>query len=155
MGDQDGAGATALENVANLVAQAPAQLHVEVGEWLVEQQQLRLRCQRTGQGDPLLLAAGQFMRVAPAQAAQLDQLEHLFDDLGLARVLGDAEGNVLCHGQVREQRVILEHHANAAFFRGQGEASPGNDLASQLDLAVVHGFETGDGAQGGGLAATG
>ncbi|MNN75763.1 hypothetical protein D3C81_1920860 [compost metagenome] len=100
------------------MAQAPAQLHVEVGEWLVEQQQLRLRCQRTGQGDPLLLAAGQFMRVAPAQAAQFDQLEHLFDDLGLARVLGDAEGNVLCHGQVREQRVILEHHADAAFFRG-------------------------------------
>ena len=155
MGHQNGTGAAALENVANLMAQASAQLYVEVGKWLVEQQQLRLRCQCTGQGDPLLLAAGQFMRVAPAQTAQLDQLEHLFDDLGLAGVLGDAEGNVLRHGQVREQRVILEHHADAAFFRGQCETGPGNDFASQLDLAIVHGFETGDGAQGGGLAATG
>ncbi|MCY1183319.1 hypothetical protein D9M73_239280 [compost metagenome] len=95
------------------------------------------------------------MRVAPAQAAQLDQPEHLFDDLRLARVLGDAEGNVLRHGQVREQGVVLEHHADAALFRGQGEARAGNDLARQLDLTLMHRLEAGDGAQGGGLAATG
>ena len=54
-----------------------------------------------------------------------------------------------------DMQTFLEHHADAALFRGQGEAGPGNDLAGQLDLAVVHGFETGDGAQGSGFAATG
>ncbi len=57
------------------------------------------------------------------------------------------------HRQVREQRVVLEHHADAALFRGEGEARPGNDLAGQFDAAGMHRLETGDGAQGGGLAA--
>ncbi|MCY1441658.1 hypothetical protein D9M71_579810 [compost metagenome] len=151
--DQDRAGATAFENVAHFMAQAPAQLHIKVGERFVEQQQLRLGCQRAGQGHTLLLAAGKLVGVAFAQAAELDQLEHLFDHLALLRVLADTEGNVLGHGQVREQRVVLEHHADPAFFRCQGEACAGNDLARQLDLTLMHRLEAGDGAQGGGLTA--
>src|SRR5690606_24230558 len=70
-------------------------------------------------------------------------------------LLANAEGDVLGHVQMGEQRVILEHHADAALFRCQGEAAAGNDLAGQLDLALLHGFEPGDGPQRGGLAAAG
>ncbi|MNO09201.1 hypothetical protein D3C81_2322200 [compost metagenome] len=56
---------------------------------------------------------------------------------------------------MREQGVVLEHHADAALFWGQGEAGTGYDLASQLDLAFMDRLEAGDGAQGGGLATTG
>ena len=94
------------------------------------------------------------MRVAPAQSVQLDQFQHLLDHLRLARVLADAEGDVVGDGQVREQGVVLEHHADPAFFRSEGEPRSGNDLVSQLDFAVVDRFETGDGAQGGGFATT-
>ena len=153
--DQNGAGTAAFENVANLMAQATAQLYVEVRERLVKQQQLRLGRQRPGQGDTLLLATRQLMRVTTAQPAEFDQFQHLFDDGGLAWVFGDTKGNVLRHGKMREQRVVLKHHADAALFRGQGEASPGNDLTAQVDFTFVHRLETGDGAQGGGLAATG
>ncbi|MNZ92751.1 hypothetical protein D3C78_1117860 [compost metagenome] len=153
MGDQDGAGAARLEDLAHLVAEAAAQLDVEVGEGLVEQQQARLRRQRAGQGHALLLAAGQFMGIALAQGAEIDQLEHLGGDALALGVLADAEGDVLGHRQVREQRVVLEHHADAALFRGEGVAGAGNHLAGQLDAALLHGFEAGDGAQGGGLAA--
>ncbi|MNE68696.1 hypothetical protein D3C80_1643720 [compost metagenome] len=114
---------------------------------------MRFGRQRAGQGHTLLLAAGKLVGVAFAQAAELDQLEHLFDHLALLRVLADTEGNVLGHGQVREQRVVLEHHADPAFLRCQGESGLGDDLAAQLDLAFVHRLEAGDGAQGGGLAA--
>ena len=118
VGDQDGAGAARLEDLAHLVAEAAAQLDVEVGEGLVEQQQARLRRQCAGQGHALLLAAGQFMGVALAQGAEIDQFEHLGGDALALRVLADAEGDVLGHRQVREQRVVLEHHADAALFRG-------------------------------------
>ncbi|MNZ99257.1 hypothetical protein D3C78_1185750 [compost metagenome] len=151
--DQNGTGATALENVADLMAEAPAQLHVEVGEWLVEQQQLRLGGQCAGQGHTLLLAAGQLVRVAFAEPAKLDQFEHFGHDLLLLRVLADAECDVLGDRQVREQRIVLEHHADPAFLRCQGKAGLGDDLARQLDLTLMHRLEAGDGAQGGGLAA--
>ena len=54
-----------------------AQLGVEVGERLVEQQHRRGVDQRPGQGHPLLLAAGQLVRIASRVAGQLDQLEGL------------------------------------------------------------------------------
>ncbi len=80
MGDQDGADATGFEDVPHLMAEAPAQVDVEVGEWLVEQQQFRLRRQRARQGDTLLLPARQFVGVAFAQLRQVHQLQHLADD---------------------------------------------------------------------------
>ncbi|MNC34859.1 hypothetical protein D3C75_833160 [compost metagenome] len=155
VGDQDGAGAARFEYLADLLAEAAAQFDVEVGERLIEQQQARFGGQCAGQGDALLLAAGQLVRVALAQRPQLDQLEHLFGDALALGMLADAEGDVLGHGQVRKQRVVLEHHADAAFFRGQGEAGAGDGLAGQLNAALMDRLETGDGAQGGGLAAAG
>ncbi|MCY1291882.1 hypothetical protein D9M70_410860 [compost metagenome] len=155
MGDQDGAGAARLEDLADLVAEPPAQFAVEVGEGFVEQQQLRLRRQRTGQGHALLLAAGQLVGVAARQCAELDQLQQLAGDALPVGMLADAEGDVVGHGQVREQRIVLEHHADPPLLRRQGEAGAGDDLAAELDLALVHRLETGDGAQRGGLAAAG
>ena len=49
MGDQNGAGATGLEDVAHLMTEAAAQFAIEVGEGLIEQQQLRFGCQGAGQ----------------------------------------------------------------------------------------------------------
>ncbi|MCY1179947.1 hypothetical protein D9M73_203700 [compost metagenome] len=68
-------------------------------------------------------------------------------------MLADTERNVLGHRQVREQGVVLEHHADPALLRGQGETRLGDDFAGQLDFTFVDRFEAGDGAQGGGLAA--
>ena len=55
----------------------PAQLEVERAERLVEQQHLGAVDQRAGQGDPLLLAAGELGRLLARLALELDQLEHL------------------------------------------------------------------------------
>ncbi|MNY23228.1 hypothetical protein D3C86_1568850 [compost metagenome] len=68
-------------------------------------------------------------------------------------MLANAEGDVVGHAQVRKQRVVLEHHADATFLRRKGETGAGDGLASQLDFAFVHRFETGNRPQGGGLAA--
>jgi hypothetical protein len=54
---------------------------------------------------------------------------------------------------VREQRVVLEHHAHAAAVR-RGPGTPARDLAAvDLDAARVGALEAGQHAQRGGLAA--
>ena len=56
-----------------------AQLQVEGAERLVEQQDGRPVDQRPRQRDALRLAAGDLGRLAPLEAGQLDELEHLRD----------------------------------------------------------------------------
>ena len=56
-----------------------AQLGVEGAERLVEQQHLRLQDECPGEGDPLLLAAGQLRRPALLEPAEADQLDRLAD----------------------------------------------------------------------------
>ncbi len=154
MGDHDGGDAGGLEHAAQLYAHLGAQLGVEVGQRLVEQQQLRLGGQRAGNRDALLLAAGELVRVALRVAAQVDQRQHLGHARGaaLARPALQAEGHVLRDAHVRKQRIVLEHHADAALL-GADPATAGDDLAGDLDLALVGAVEPGDQAQRGRLAA--
>ena len=104
----------ALELVLHVLAQA----EVERAERLVEQQYLGPVHERAGDGDALLLAAGELVRLALFKALERHYLQHLRDALLdlLLRHLGDAqaEGDVLEHVQVREQRVLLEHRVDAA-----------------------------------------
>ncbi|MND94965.1 hypothetical protein D3C80_872040 [compost metagenome] len=61
------------------------------------------------------------MRLALGVLGHVHQLEHLGHagiDLGLGHlVLLQAEGDVLRHGHVREQRIGLEHHVNRPLVR--------------------------------------
>ena len=60
----------ALLQLADLLAHMAAQLGIEIGQRLVEQQHLRLQHDRPRHRDALLLAAGQFARQARAVAGQ-------------------------------------------------------------------------------------
>ena len=66
--DQDRGDVLLLEDLAHFQAQPLAQVDVEVGEGLVEQQQLRPRRERARERDALLLAAGKLVRVAAGGA---------------------------------------------------------------------------------------
>ncbi|MNQ66329.1 hypothetical protein D3C85_808190 [compost metagenome] len=70
-------------------------------------------------------------------------------------MLANAKGDVLGHAQVRKQRIVLEHHADPAFLRGEGEAGAGDGFPRQLDFPFVNRLEACNRAQGRGLAATG
>jgi len=62
MRDHHRGGAALLDDLAHLERQALAQVDVEVGKRLVEQQQIRSRRERARQRHALLLPAGEFMR---------------------------------------------------------------------------------------------
>ena len=64
MGNKQGRGLGLFENGPHLLGQAFAQVHIEVGKRLIEQQQLGLGRQRPRQCHALLLAAAELVRQA-------------------------------------------------------------------------------------------
>ena len=155
VGDEDGGGAFLLEDGAHFEREAFAQVNVEVGEGLVEQEELWPGRQRAGERDALLLAAGEFVRVFFAAAGEADGGEQGADPRrafggGLG---GDAEGDVAGDREVREERVILEDHADLARLGRQAEAGVGDALPAEADFACGDRLEAGDAAQERGLAA--
>ena len=131
-----------------------AQFRVEVRERLVKQEGIRVADDSPAHGHTLPLAAGQFGRRAVHESGKAENAGGLIDCgihliARLARNL-QAESQVLAHGHMRVERVILKHHRDVAFPRRQfidaGAADP--------DLAVGNLFQTGDHAQGRGFPAT-
>ena len=62
-----------------------AELEVEGAERLVEEQHVRPVHERAGERDPLLLAAGQLVRLALLVAGEVDELERLADPSARSR----------------------------------------------------------------------
>ena len=82
VGDVDRGVAVGVVQAADLEAHLLAQIGVEVGQRLVEQQRLRLDDQGAGERDALLLAAGQFARIALGEVGELGGREDAVDLLG-------------------------------------------------------------------------
>ena len=145
--------AGAPDDLAHLLPEPLAHLDVEVREGLVEEQELGLRCERAGERDPLLLAARQLVRVLVRVAAQPHAFDQLGDSSPPLRHTVQAEADVLGDGEVREERVVLEHHADPALLRRDHDARSGNGPPVQQDLPVRHRLESRDAPEYGRLAA--
>ena len=137
-----------------------AQLGVEVAQRLVQQHDLRLVDERAGEGDPLLLAAGEFWRWAVFQAVETDDLEHVtnpFLDLILRFALdGQWIGDVFGNRHMRPNRVGLKDHADGPLVGRHIDALAGgiDGLTADGDLTAVGPLQTRHAAQRRGLAAT-
>jgi len=120
---------------------------------LVEKEDCGPVDQGPGECHALGLATGDLVRLAPLEAGQLDQLEHVGDarlHLGVLDLLAtQAEGDVLLDREVGEQGVALEDRVDVALVGGQ----PGDILTLQLDQAAGRLLEPADHPEGGGLAA--
>ena len=121
VGDHHRRGAHRAQDLAQLVAQRAAQRRVERGQRLVQQQQRRLDGQRAPQRHPLALATRELTWIALLEATQAELLDHPRHS---ARALGagaipQAEAEIVRHGEVREERVALEHVADAPGLRGK------------------------------------
>ena len=139
----------------DVVTDLAAQLGVEVRQGLVEQEHFRAQHDCAGHGDALLLSARQLAGHARFEAAEPDEAECL---TGLCRRFGagaadveQAEGDVVAHVEMREQRVGLEHHGDVAPRHRQ----PRHVLAVDQDLPAACHLQPRDQAQRGGLAAAG
>ena len=156
VGDEQGRVAGPIVDLAQPAAQVAPHLGIEGTERFVEQQHARLDGQRAGQRHPLPLAARKLGRIALAEARELHQLQQVGDaalDLGLGRPRGarpdlEAVGDVLRHVEMAEQRVVLEHEADAAVAHRQRRGV----LVVEQDAAGRRRLQPGDQPQEGRLA---
>ena len=158
MGDVDEGDADLALDALQLELHGMAQLQVQRTERFIEQQGAGVVHQRPGQRDPLLLATGKLAGLALGEIGEPDYLDDLVDPtfclapaFGLVQLpAARAVGDVVPHGHVREQRIVLEHRVDVAFVRG--------DLRHvdpfEPDLTGGGRLETGDHAQRGRLAAS-
>ncbi len=153
MGDEDEGDADLALDALQLDLHLLAQLEVERAERLVEQQDLRVVHERTGQRDALLLAARQLRRPPLLVSGQLDELEHerhLVANLVRRRAAAaQAERDVLEHAEVREERVALEDGVRRPLERRKVR----HVGVAEEDPALADLLEAADHPQGGRLSA--
>ena len=105
----------------DLEAHLHAELRVEVGQRLVEQEHGGLADDRAAHRDALALAAGQLPRRAREQRLELEDVRGALDALGDVALgkAADAQPvrHVVEHAHVRVERVVLEHHRDVAILR--------------------------------------
>ena len=105
MGHVDHRDARFVMDAADLVAHLHPELGVEVGKRLVQQHRIGPDHQGPGQGDPLLLAAGELVGFAEFVILHADGPESLPHPLAALRArnapLFQAVGDILVNAQVR------------------------------------------------------
>ena len=129
-----------------------AQRRVQGAERLVQEHHARADRQRARERDALLLAAGELVGVAPLEPCQPDQLEQI-SPRSCARVAARPKPTLPIDGQVREQRAVLGHVADAAMLGADAPAPVVDDPPADRDRAGVESFEAGDQPQQRRLAA--
>src|ERR1700694_2140677 len=89
---------------------------------------------RTRKRDARLLATGQLRRHAVLEVIELHSLQHLLRLLAPLRLADAArlqiEGDVVENVEMREERVVLEHHGGAALDRRLAD----HHLSPDMDL---------------------
>ncbi len=149
----DRRGPDALLKSLELITSTRAQLGVEIGQRLVQQEDLWVPDHCSCQCDALPFPTGELPRAA---AEQLIDAQQLRSPAGLAFAfwlieLGSLEwkDDVVKDRLVRIQGVTLEHHGNAP----QSGRQAVDDIAANKHLTVGGILEAGDGTQQRGLAA--
>ena len=153
MGDEDAGNADAVDRILQPVAQFLADLGVDGGKGLIQEQNLGIRCQSPGKGHALALTAGELVGITLFHARQADEVDHFQDPLPylLFRPLLDfqAEGDVIENGHIAEQGVVLEDEADAPL----GSGNVVDPAAVDEDVAAVGILQAGQHAQDRRLAA--
>ena len=120
--DVDGRDAEPVVQLLQLGAHLHAQLRVQVRQRLVQQEHLRLAHERAAHRHALALAARQLPRPALQQVGSspssvaISPTRASISSFGALRCR-KREPEVLLHGHVRVQRVVLEHHRDVAVLR--------------------------------------
>ena len=120
------------------------------GQRLVEQKHARVASECPREPHALALAARERLRLGAGELRNPETLEQV------PNAVAPRVADVLLHRHVREQRVVLEHEADAAALGRQVDPRFGVEqhCAVELDPPAVGSGQAGDRAQDGRLART-
>ena len=151
--DVDRGRGHALAQALDLGAHLHAQLGIEVGKRLVEQEHLGIAHDGAAHGDALALAARELARHARDVGLDVEDARRLVDAaadlLAVDAAVAQRERHVLEHRHVRVERVVLEHHGDVPVLGIELV----DDTAIDGDLAGGDVLQPGDHAQQRALAA--
>src|SRR5687768_6888737 len=123
VGDVDGRSPEAALKSADLHPHLGTESGVEVGQRLVEEKYLRLADHRAPHRHTLPLPAGELLGLSVEERGETEHSRRprhaTLDLLALDFSEAEAEREVLADGHVRVKAIILEHHRDVAFARGQ------------------------------------
>jgi len=149
--DEQSGAAIGAERVEELMLDLRAEMSIESGKRLIEQQRFGSDGQRAGQGGALLLAAGKFARAAIFEAIEMQRADLLARARQpvVRREALEAEGYIFGDGEMREERVALEEQADAAIAARDIDILCGIEEHAivQRDAAAIGALEAGDATQ--------
>ena len=113
MGHVDKGDAQLIFQPYELILHVLAQLQIQGAQGLVQEEHAGLVHNGPGDGDPLLLSAGEGGHVPVFIAGEIDQLQGIFDlvvNVGLGLVLDfQAKGNIFRNIHVGKEGVLLKY----------------------------------------------
>ena len=123
----------------DLVLHVAADQRIERRERLVEQQDVGIGGQCSGEADALLLPAAELMRAVAAHLRQPDEFECLVGFAAPCRLVDTAhletEGDVVDQRSVRQQTEVLEHHRHLVAAHVEQRVAVG---LGHVDVADSH-----------------
>ena len=143
MGDVNGGDREFAVQTLEVAAYLVPKFRIQIRQWFVEEECLRLANERAPHGHPLALAAGQLTGFAVQKLTDLQQFgrfAHPPLDLGSwGPALPKAVRQIAVHRHVRVERIVLEHHRDVALSGSQAV----DHCAADPDLAGGRLVETG------------
>ncbi len=147
-----------IEQAHEILLEHAFQMGVQGAEGLVQHEDAGPGRQHARQRHALLLSARELRRIALAEAAQAEAFQFLGDDprpLFFSHLAPDAGADIVGHGEVREEHVVLEQQRRLALL--WREVHPCCRVEEHPvvhdDAPLIGGLDAGDAAQGEALAA--
>jgi len=155
VGNIDEGGLEFLMQTGQVGSHLGTQLSIQVGQRLVQKEDLRITDDGTAQSNTLSLTTGQSGRLSLKQMRNAEDLSgsgNTVLDLSLGHMTDlQTESHIIKNSHVRIQSVVLEHHGNVTIL--------GRNVIDQtvinIKFTVGNFFQTGDHTQSGGLTAAG
>src|SRR5680860_1546086 len=109
--------------------------------------------QRSRDRDALLLSTGEFIGVTSCLATHPDEIEHGRNTFLPVAAATEPESDIVCHGEMWEERALLRHDRHFAAFRGHLGAVVYECASVDGDRARIRRHEPGKDPQQRGLSA--
>ena len=143
-------------NGGDLHPEALAQISVQIGEWLVTEQEPRPRNDRTSKRHTLLLPARQFVGISVGKRREPDLLEralgaparHVTRQVAPAKRVADVADS----GEVWPQRVVLKDHREIPPLGREMMTAVADEPAAEANGPAIELLDTCETASEGGLA---